>query len=366
MRLLSILSLTALLSAPAFAADLGTYRPGTPYQSVVAPGADVCENHCAGDAQCRGWNYVKANPAAPGVCEFISTVSAPVSSSISISGLGNASPISNRVVQGGSNTVRVGTSVTPKPQSSVTRVGNRRVVREAAPQRIQPQTAATRRVVRPVNPSMAGDSLTVQQNRYRMQTGQIPRPQTAQPQPRAPLQFRPMLDGAGPYAAPQRPQGQNQQATPRPQVNQRPQAMQPQYRQPARRRGSDARPPVGQAIQPPAAMQGMQALGQGQPQRVPSQMMPRASAQAPVTQLNSPEQALKQRQAALIANSRQQAQGLTAEQAQQSLYGSLHDDVKVPAANMPMPADPNAPIPTVASRPTVPVQVEGLAGAATR
>jgi len=65
MRLFSILALTTLLSAPAFAADLGTYRPGSPYHSVVAPGADVCESHCSGDAQCKGWNYVKVRLRAP-------------------------------------------------------------------------------------------------------------------------------------------------------------------------------------------------------------------------------------------------------------------------------------------------------------
>ena len=80
MRLFSLLAVTTLLSAPAFAADLGTYRPGSPYHSVVAPGADVCESHCAGDAQCKGWNYVKVNPRAPGVCEFNAKSVSPIES----------------------------------------------------------------------------------------------------------------------------------------------------------------------------------------------------------------------------------------------------------------------------------------------
>ena len=54
MRFLTLSLFATLLSAPAFAADLGTYRPGTPYSSSPAGGADVCESHCAGEAQCRG------------------------------------------------------------------------------------------------------------------------------------------------------------------------------------------------------------------------------------------------------------------------------------------------------------------------
>ena len=59
-------------------------------------------------------------------------------------------------------------------------------------------------------------------------------------------------------------------------------------------------------------------------------------------------------------------QPLTFEQAQASLYGSLHDDVRVPAANTAMPMDPDAPIPTSQSRPVAPVQAEPLAGGAFR
>ena len=100
------------------------------------------------------------------------------------------------------------------------------------------------------------------------------------------------------------------------------------------------------------------------------QNMPRSSAQAPVTHQNG-EAALKQRQAQLIAqankaNTPANYQGLTAAQAQQSLYGSLNDDVKVPASNRAAPTDPNAPIATAASRPSTPVKtepLEGLAGA---
>lgn len=388
MRLLSALSFTLLLSAPAFAADLGMYRPGTPYNSVVAPGADVCDSHCAGDAQCRGWNYVKANPKAPGVCEFISTVSTPVPSQISISGLGvSAAPVSSALVSGGSNTVRVGTAPSAKPRTNVTRVGSRKVVREPVPQRTQTQAASTRRVVRPANPAMAGESLTAQQNRYRQQ-GQQTQTQAAPPQasrrlmrdPRVtagqgmPQQaapgFRPMLDGQMPRQTqqPQRraPQGYNPaypQSAPQAAI---------QRRAPARQRGQSGRPPIGQPIQPQQQYQAPQNQGpqnqgpraQAQFAAPQSQSMPRASAQTPVTHQNAAQMMARQQ-----AMQGQAPVALTAAQAQQSLYGSLHDDVKVPASNVAPPADPNAPMATATSRPTTPVLVQpldGLAGAPRR
>ena len=52
--------------------------------------------------------------------------------------------------------------------------------------------------------------------------------------------------------------------------------------------------------------------------------------------------------------------------AQASLYGNLNDDVRVPAANQPVPLDPNAPLPTSQARPVAPVQTEQLAGARQR
>ena len=238
MRLITLSLFATLLSAPAFAADLGTYRPGTPYSSSVAGGADVCESHCAGDAQCRGWNYVKPNPRVAGICEFLSSVSSPIASSVSISGESQAnSSFSSRVTPGGTNTVRVGTQFTP-PQNIV-RVGGtalrRTVVRQTQPDRIVPQKTSTRGV--------ENLSLTEQQNRYRQAQG-FATPSAPQPQPqsnqgranlvRAPQQqaslrpqrpnFRPILDGAVPQNPAQVP----------PQLRQQPQA-QPAQRQASRR-----------------------------------------------------------------------------------------------------------------------------------
>lgn len=364
MRLFSILALTTLLSAPAFAADLGTYRPGSPYHSVVAPGADVCESHCAGDAQCKGWNYVKVNPRAPGVCEFNAKSVSPIESAISISGQGGAS-VAPGLIQGNTNTIRVGTRTAPKPRSNTVRVGTapsgRRVVREAVPQRVTPSRTVARM------PAQAG-SLTAQQNKYRAATGhaapqpqgypqsrqqqprlqqQVARPQIRQPQiapqgqrllrdPRiqAPQQqaprFQHNLDGGA----------QGQQFARQPQQPQGQQAPQQQTRAP------QGRPPIGV----PIGYQGQQAARRTAP--LPRQpAIPKASVNDPVTHSNGQQrvQAAAQRQAQL-----------SYEQAQQSLFGSLNDDVQAPRPMATPPADPNAPIPTSQARPTQPIEQSAL------
>ena len=387
MRLFSLLALSTLLSAPAFAADLGTYRPGSPYHSVVAPGADVCDSQCSGDAQCKGWNYVKVNPRAPGVCEFNSKSVSPIESAISISGPGGMSAAPN-LMQGNTNTVRVGTSTRSVPRSNAVTIGQtpsgRRIVREAAPQRIQPEQAVSRRPVQ-------GGSLTAQQNQYRAATGhaapQARAPQTRQAapqgypqsrqQPRA-QQQRPQQLAARPnMRAPQMrqqpaasqgqrlmrdpriqaPQQAPQQQGPRFQHNldgvshrphnmmARPNAQMPQQQMNNAPKG---RPPIGVPIQ------GQQQQAQRRTAPVPQQRaIPRGSVNDPVTHANGAErvQAAAQRQAAM-----------TYQQAQQSLFGSLNDDVQAPRPMAAPPADPNAPIPTSQARPTQPVS-QGSLGA---
>ena len=172
MRIFSILVLASTLSVPAFAADLGTYRPGAPYHSVIAPTADVCQNQCDGDAQCRGWNYVKVNPRAPGVCEFNSKPASPIESVISISGEG-AAVIAPNLSQGSTNTIRVGTSSSPKPRAAVRQTSQtRRVIRQAVPQQIRPEQTVARRSV--PNQFIQGGNLQAQQNYHRQRTGHLP------------------------------------------------------------------------------------------------------------------------------------------------------------------------------------------------
>lgn len=386
MRLLSILALTTLLSAPAFAADLGTYRPGSPYHSVNAPGADVCESHCAGDAQCKGWNYVKVNPRAPGVCEFNTKDVSPIESAISISGTGGAS-IASGLMQGNTNTIRVGTSPAPQARSRTVTVGRtpsgRRIVREAVPQRVQPAKTVARRPA-------AGGSLTSQQNQYRAATWhaapqmaapqgypQAGQPQARQPQAR-PQAPRPQQEAALPNIRqpqmrqqPIAPQGQRLMRDPRIQAPQgqqaprfqhnldgapaapqnmmaRPNQQRPQGRQAPQRQtnATQGRPPIGVPIGP----QGQQAARRTAP--VPQQRaIPRGSVNDPVTHSNGAQR--------VQAAAQQQAQ-MTYEQAQQSLFGSLNDDVQAPRPMMAPPRDPNAPIPTSQARPTQPVSAGTL------
>ena len=373
MRLFTLLTLTTLLSAPAFAADLGTYRPGSPYHSVVAPGADVCNSHCAGDAQCKGWNYVKVNPRAPGVCEFNSKSVSPIESAISISGQGGASLAPN-LLQGKTNTVRVGTQAAA--QKNTVRVGQRpsgrRVVREPVPQSYKPDPTSVRMPA-------AGGSLTAQQNQYRAATGHAaPQMRQVQPVPQSRPQAYPQRQGY-PQARPQQqaartqmrqqqtaPQGQRLMRDPRIQAPQQtqgprfqhnldggPVAQQPQYR-PApqqQRQTPDGRPPIGVPIGP----QGPQAAAA--PRRtapVPQQQaMPRGSVNDPVTHANGAQR--------VHAAAQRQAQ-MTYEQAQQSLFGSLNDDVQAPRPMTALPIDPNAPIPTSQARPTQSVE-QGSLGA---
>ena len=290
MRLITLSLFATLLSAPAFAADLGTYRPGTPYSSSVAGGADVCESHCAGDAQCRGWNYVKPNPRVAGICEFLSSVSSPIASSVSISGESQAnSSFSSRVTPGGTNTVRVGTQFTP-PQNIV-RVGGtalrRTVVRQTQPDRIVPQKTSTRpRAVENL-------SLTEQQNRYRQAQGfaasSAPQPQSNQgraPQQQARLRpqrpnFRPILDGVAPQVPAQVP-AQNPAQVP-PQLRQQPQ-VQPVQRQTSRRVTGprQQRAPQG-AVQGTIPGQGF-AASQFQDPRVQQQNFQRQNPQGQIPQ----------------------------------------------------------------------------------
>jgi len=223
------------------------------------------------------------------------------------------------LMQGSTNTIRVGTSPRTAPRSNSVRVGQtpsgRRVVRQSVPQRVQPVQAVSRRPVQ-------GGSLTSQQNKYRAAT-QGPR-------------FQHNLDGA-----PARPQ--NMMARPntqRPQQGQ--QAPQQQTHAP------QGRPPIGVPIQ------GQQQQAQRRTAPVPQQRaIPRGSVNDPVTHANGAQrvQAAAQRQAAM-----------TYEQAQQSLFGSLNDDVQAPRPMMAPPADPNAPIPTSQRRPTQPVS-QGSLGA---
>lgn len=359
MRLFHILAFSTLLSAPAFAADLGTYRPGSPYHSVMAPGADVCENQCAGDAQCRGWNYVKVNPRAPGVCEFNSKPANPIQSAISISGQG-ADSIAPNLSVGSTNTVRVGTSAiaTQRPtfrRTSQTRnvvrqpsSPTQRIVRHPIPQQIRPDQMVLRRPVPNAN-------LSAQQNLHRQsrahaqswpQNSQQIQQQRAQ-QLAAHSQAQPRLL-RDPRIANQRPvPGQQFQYN----LDGSPRVIDPRFANLNAVQGAGAVPPQGR---PPI---GVPISGKSQTLRSQA-VLPQGSVNNPVTHQNAQSRIREAEIAAAQAG--QQRQNLSIEQAQESLFGNLNDDVKSPRPLVNLPVDPDAPIATAQSRPSLPVYQEPL------
>lgn len=446
MRKFLIISSTVLfMGGAAHAADLGQYRPGNPYQSVIAPGADVCQSHCAGDAQCRSWNYVKASPQAAGVCEFNANDVPPVSSAISISGSNSPARYRRGVVPGGTNTIRVGTApVSQNPtESSALSSPNRRIVKEAVPQQKQVQTALTegRAIAPPRNetPHIATSqrqSLTAQKNQYRQvspngqramsQSGSAAVPQTFtydlggnSVQPRQ-MQQAPRMQQGSPMEQAQRqatrpqnpvamqsgggqpypPQGYaTQNSAPQ---NYMPQNVTPPYRSapPVQTEGAMTRAdrrrqqgPSGQyvqgrqeqmAYQPQPVQEPGQGLRQGQafppqmtgspenyapqyaaqnaPQSAPQNVpMTRRSATDPVTYGEITQSRLNA-STPYPSAPKTLARGLTAEQAQQSLFGKLNDDVQVPNSGGAVPEDPGAPIPTMSSRDSGMVEQSSLAG----
>jgi len=411
------LAFTASSTSMALAADLGQYRPGNAYQSVIAQGADVCESHCAGDAQCRSWNYVKTNPKTAGVCEFNANDVTPVPSAISISGTNSfghnsaAARHSDRIIAGGTNTIRVGTqSVQKQPTTRQASRSNRRIVREPIPQGIRPQTASTQPVIRKTSPG----SLTAQQNQYRsghtsvqqsplqprqqaapsrpQQAARAPQPRNImpsnvmqRPQPNAMPQFqyelgaqgavpptqmrRPALaNGYAPQVTPQVPQRATQQTAPnrvlpngageyrnrrRQQGPTHQQAMRPQQpafnqAQPYAAQRGQAYPPQMSPMQAQPSYGAQQAVPRGQ--QMPPQAMQKRTANQPMTYVDAQPSRLAPNMRAQ-PSPKSLAQGLTAEQAQQSLFGKLNDDVRVPNSGASVPRDPNAPISTSSSRP---------------
>ena len=119
------------------------------------------------------------------------------------------------------------------------------------------------------------------------------------------------------------------------------------------------RPPVGVPISGPSQGQGQKNTSLQKP------AIPRGSVNNPVTHQNGQArlhaaQAQAQAQAEAQAAAIRASQSQSFAQAKQSLFGSLNDDVQVPAPLTALPADPNAPIPTSQSRPVAPVHAESL------
>lgn len=148
------------VSGPAFAGDLNTYRTGNAYLKVPAPGAQSCEAQCNGDAQCKGWNFLRSGaPNGSGICEFNSQISGLSAHPYAISGLASSSSYAGgTLVQGATRTTRIGQPVTIRPQirpqlqQASTRPMQRQIRRAPAPvtrtrQFIPQQTAPVSRPI---------------------------------------------------------------------------------------------------------------------------------------------------------------------------------------------------------------------------
>jgi len=273
-----------------------------------------------------------------------------------------------------SNTVRVGTSSRSIQRPTIPQASpTRRVVRQPVPQHIRPDQTALRRSVQGI-PAHNG-SLTAQQNRHRQATGHV----AARPHLPNHIQQQAIRaqNGAVQPRLMRDPRILNQRAIQQRAINQRT-GLAPQFRHNldgAHHPGAYQQNP--NALRNPHATQqqgrppiGVPISGEGQsisPQASAPAIMLQGSVNDPVTYQNAParirdaEIAAVQRAAEAQAQAQQaQAQYLSVEQAQQSLFGSLNDDVKAPRPLVNLPADPNAPIATSQSRPTIPVSQEPL------
>lgn len=104
------LASATVFTLPAQAGEINSYRAGKPYLKILAQDAGQCEMQCYGDAQCRGWNFIRPpHSSSAGVCEFNSRSSNPIPSGVSISGQGfEVDEHHSAIVPGGSRTTRVG------------------------------------------------------------------------------------------------------------------------------------------------------------------------------------------------------------------------------------------------------------------
>jgi len=144
------------LSTVSFAADQYAYRAGQTYMKTAANNHTECEAQCRGDAACRGWNFIRPNPRSrSGICEFNARQVAPMSSPISISGEINTridQVMSRAVPIAAGNTVRVGTPIMAKPVPKIVPRTVPRITSRPTPVRVaaKPPTNQITRVTQPI------------------------------------------------------------------------------------------------------------------------------------------------------------------------------------------------------------------------
>ncbi len=358
----------ALLISNAFAADAGTYRPGTAYHSITANAPDICELQCSGDAQCRSWNFVRISKTSDGVCEFNENMSAPVPSAYSVSGNNVMHARSASVIAGKTNTVRVGSpSVTQAhPPKRAKPQPPRRIIRQPIPNQNAPQIASYRA---PTSPAYRPQP-NLQQRPHAARQAIRPAPPYSNPRQRPvqrPSQFQHSLEEArraAPALTPQNPRQTTQRTGP---ANTPPAAFahadprlqQKLMQQRQTRATSNTRQnlsPPAQAAYPPAISRptppsyaeagGGLSAPPGVPPLNPQAPSISGSAYAKPSMAGAPPTAPRRVHIPSELSPRAMGTG-------DSLFGSLYDDVKVPRPIDPaQAANPEAPIPTVSSVPT--------------
>lgn len=370
LSLLPLLGLSLTIGvSPSWAAEHGTYRPGSPYQSVPTQDAPTCEIQCRADRDCRGWNFVKVSPRQmSGVCEFNAQSVAPISSAISISGDGSVGQVSSRLVSKGTRTIRVGTPESQNPTQIHAVPHNapqsrQRVIREPIPFR-ETVSPSHYRAPNPAQPAYSALSLTQQQALQRH--GYAPhtqtRPVTTPPQPQRSVprlmhslegglssaqQHNRLRQNTIPYAAPRDiPMG----ASPR---------LQHSLDSNSLTRSQDQNRPIDQGHAAHSTQQSRQSTrasnGAANLYAQPS----RAQQYAQTAPTPKPNQ-----KAQTLANSQAQAQvkvPQTFKAAEASLFGSLYDDVAQPKPMTQLEmTDPSTPISTAQSVPAKKYNAETL------
>ncbi len=308
-----------LIANTAQAAEINTYRPGQPYQKIAAGDYRQCEAQCKGDAACRGWNFVRPNiNAKSGICEFNSRFAAPVLSPLSISAEIRTSVdnvLSRAVPSKSANTIRIGTPIVARAKPANPRQKTaRKIIRKPLPFAQRP----TKAIHKTPKPAIMQNRRAQNQNNKKLLT-RLSREQVYK---------RHLL-------AAQRRATQNMDLSARNNQNlmPRPGKQIPDSRQNLPASQNFAQKQITNTAKAPKMSQAMQrTMQQTMQQTMPAPAIPQSYPQI-------------------------------GQKADNSLYGSLYDDltkltpVPRPETAPDNPDDPDAPISTVRPAPTTPITV---------
>lgn len=361
MRFVTSIALLTSISLPVsvWAADPGTYRPGQAYMATPVTSSGQCEAQCHGDAQCKGWNFIQPQVRSNGgICELNARVASPVVSPHSTSGVGVMARQSPNLIQAGARTYTVGKPQLLQGRTNTVRVGS------AAPIPATITKTRTRRAPVSVAPTPSAPITSRpqsfpqhQQARTTAHTQQMAN-HHAQPRSANP-QYRHILDAGV---------TQMQRTAPIQRTAQEAQSPTPQYGQAhadprvSRLQQMVARqsPPASKVSTPPQHI----IPTRGQVPMPPGYTPPQASFQAPqqVAQHAQPHpQSISVPSPAEMISPKVPV-GISVAAAEESLFGSLYDDVTAPKSltAQDIPTDSDAPIATVSRVPTKKVTVEDM------